>query len=160
MARNTQRGYLLIGLAIALAVSTSAGLVLWNRLGAAHKETARVTGEFDQFKAGVRKAGTEAEAAKVAALKTQKDAHDDAIKNLSDRHYALGVKYERLRDTSAGSPGSGKLPFVPDTTRPPDEASRDRRLLEVLRIAQSQTDALIGWIDWAEANKNSCGQNK
>jgi hypothetical protein len=158
MVRNSERGYLLIGLSAALGVSVLAGMFLWNRLSAAHEETARITGEYTAFKVGVEKAGKDAEAKKAAALKTQKDTYDATIKDWASRHYHLGVKYEQLRKSSSPSPGSGELPFVPDTTRPPDEASRDRRLLEVLRIAQGQTDALVLWQQWAETNKNSCGQ--
>ena len=157
MDRNPQRGYLLISLAIGLALTTSISLVLWNRLGAAHKETARVTGEFTAFKEGVRKAGKKAEDEKAEALKVQKEAHDAALKNLSDRHYALGVKYAGLLDRT-GSPGGSVVPAVPDTARPVDDTARDRRLLEVLRVAEIQTIQLIGWIEWAEANKNSCGR--
>ena len=155
-----QRGYLTFGLAIALAVVTIAGLALWNRLGAAHKETARVAGEFAAFKAGVAKIGKQAEKDKATALKAQKDAHDATIKNWTNRHYALGVKYAGLLSANGGNPGGGGMSAIPDTTRPVDDAARDKRLLEVLRAAENQTLTLILWQEWAEANKNSCGVKK
>ena len=154
-----QHGYLTIGLAIALAVATVACLGLWNWLGAAHKETARVQGEFAQFKAGVAKIGEDAKKDKAAALKVQQEAHNAIVKNWSERHNHLGVKFELMRKL-AGDTGGGGVPTVPDTARPVDDKARDQRLLEVLRVAEVQTLNLVLWQEWAEANNNSCGVKK
>jgi hypothetical protein len=154
-----ERGYLTIGLVIALGVVSLAGIGLWNRLGAAQEETAKVKGEFAVFKAGVEKIGEQAKKDKAAALKNQKEAHDATVKDWSERLYHLGVKYELLRKL-AGNTGGGGVPAVPDTTPTVDDAARDNRLLEVLRFAEIQTLQLIHWQEWADANKDSCGVKK
>jgi hypothetical protein len=160
MSVRAQRGYLLIGLSIALGVSMLAGIGLWNALGSANKEKARIAGEYEAFKVGVENIGKQAEKDKAAALKNQKEAYDGTIKNWTFRHQQLAAKYERLRNAAGNSSsGSGVQP-VPGTTRPADDAARDNRLREVLRIAEVQTLQLILWQEWAEANKNSCGAKK
>ena len=140
-------------------MASVAVLGLWNRLNAAHKETAQVRGEFAQFKTGVENIGKQAEKDKAAALKAQQEAHNAIVKNWTERHYHLGVKYELLRKL-AGDTSGGGVSAVPDTTRPVDDKARDQRLLEVLRVAEVQTLNLVLWQEWAEANKNSCGFKK
>lgn len=138
-----QRGYLMIGLAIALAIATVACLGLWNRLGAAHKEIAKVTGQFEAFKTGVADAGKKAEADKAKALKDQKEIHDAIVKDWSARHYALGVKFAGLRNGAGASAGSSDVPPAPETARPTDDVTRDNRLLDLLQHAEITTLKLI-----------------
>jgi hypothetical protein len=148
-----QRGYLMIGMAVALAILSITCLGLWKALSSVQSDRARIQGEYTAFVTGVKDAGEKAEAAKAKALKLQKEAHDVTLKNLSDRHYALGVKFARLRDagTNQGA-SSGNLPPVPDATRPVDDKARDQRLLDVLQHAENQTIQLMGLQDWILLN--------
>lgn len=153
-----QAGYLLIGLAIALALSAAASLWLWKALDSARADKARIKGEYDAFVVGVKDAGTKAEKDKAAALKLQKENHDAAIDYWTGEHVALLSKYDRMRNAGAGKgSGGGAMPAVPDAARPGDDAARDKRLLDVLQYAEKQTGQLIALQKWVTDSKDACG---
>jgi len=153
-----QHGYFMVGMGIALAVLTVVCLGLWNRLGAAHEETAVVRGQFAAFKGGVEDAGKKAEAKKAEAIAEQKKEYNNAIEYWTGAYAALNLKYDGLLNRPRSDPGSRVLPPVPDTTRPVDDQARDQRLLQVLRAAEEQTIQLVGLQNWVAANKDSCGR--
>ena len=154
---TNQRGYLMMGLAIALAVSSVGVLVMWKLLDTARFDLAKEKGAYTQFRTGVKDAGKKAEKDKAAALTKQKETHDAVVKDWTTRHYALGVKYAGLRSAGTNTSGSG-LPPVPDAARSVDAATRDQRLLDLLQHAEGNTLKLLLLQEWVVANKDSCGR--
>ena len=101
--------------------------------------------EFDRFKSDVAKAGAEAKAKADAEKLRQARVNQERVKGYEKRLADVNSRYQRLlSDNSASS----RVPTVPDTARPGDDAARDKRLLEVLRHADEQTAQLIELQEW------------
>ena len=143
-----QRGYLTIGLAIALAVALLglAGAAKWAKHEAGKR--AEVEGRFTAFKKGVEDAGKKAEQDKLAEAARLKRENEDATKRWNTRVAAANARADGLCKRAGLSSGCRDLPALPDTARPPDDAAHNQRLVELLRHAQTVTDQLIELQEW------------
>ena len=133
-------GVVIIGLGIAVKVQSA-------RLASEKAAHAETQAKFSLFVAQTKAIGEEAQKKADTEIKRQKGVNDATVKSLETRLAATRAQFDKLRG-SGESPGRGSLPPVPSTARPADDAARDKRLLEVLRIAQEQTDALIEIQSW------------
>jgi hypothetical protein len=149
-----ERGF--ISTAILPYLAIGAGVVifrLWgwgahqsSRADSAIEERARVEGEFNQFKTGVRRAGEKQLAENAEKLKKEKRIADERYNSLLARYNAIDAKFNGMRDN--GNSGGRPVSSVPETARPVDDSARDSRLLEVLRHAEKQTAQLIELQEW------------
>lgn len=150
-----QRGSLTIGLGIALGVLTIAlagtGWLYKNAL----QEKARIEGEYEAFKEGVKKLGEEAEAKRLVELEKQRRNHEKAVASLKARVAAANARANELCKQAGLSAGCSSLPPVPSTARPTDDASFNERLLEVLRHAQAVADQLAELQEWVAAQRTA-----
>jgi len=147
----SQRGSIAMGLGGAIAVlSVALAGVGWLYNGAL-KEKARVQGEYEAFKAGVRELGERAEAKRLAGLELQRRSYDERVTSLEKRMVAARSRADKLCKSAGLSSGCSALPAVPDTAKPVDDTARDQRLLEVLRHAQDTTDKLIEIQLWLQS---------
>lgn len=144
-----QRGYLTIGLGIACAVLTLALLAAANWARTETEKRAEVEGRFAAFKGDTKRLGDEAKAKADKERERQEKESKDAAKRYEGRIAAANARADGLCKRAGVSAGCRDLPPVPDTARPPDDASRDQRLLTVLRHAQDQADKLIELQEWA-----------
>lgn len=134
-------GVIILGLSIALKVQSS-------RLEAAQTEKARITGEYEAFKAGVKKIGEEAQAKAKLEIDRQKRVSNETVKSLTERVAASNARADSLCKSAGLSSGCGELSRVPPTARAANEAERDKQLLGVLQSAQEQADRLSELQAW------------
>jgi len=148
-----QKGSLLIGLGITIAVlSASVAGVGWLYYGAL-KDKARIEGEYEAFKIGVKELGEKAEAENERKLKDRERIANERIKSLVARTAAAAARADGLCKSAGLSAGCRALPPVPDTTRPVDDTGLNERLLEVLRHAQAVADQLAELQLWVTAQQ-------
>ena len=148
-----ERGSLLIGMGIVIAVLSGAlALTGWLYNGAL-KEKARIEGEYEAFKTGVKEIGEKAELKRIAELERQRRTHDESIKSLEKRVVAARARADQLCKSAGLSAGCGALPALPSTTRPVDDSAHNQRLVELLRHAQAVTDQLIELQLWVAAQQ-------
>lgn len=130
-------GYAVLGLASLVLILSIALKVQTARLDS-------VKAEYQVFKDGVRLKGEEQERRTKETIARQEKTSNERIKSLESRLARTRADFDRLRNSTDSRP----VPAVPETARPVDDAARDSRLLEVLRYAQEQTDALIELQEW------------
>lgn len=144
----TLTGWALVALSVALGVTFIYARVQTARLDRANEKLAVVTSQFAAFKLGVEEAGKKAELAKIAEAARLKKENADATKRWNARVAAANARADELCKRAGLSAGCRDLPAIPDTARPPDDAARDQRLLEVLRHAQGEVDRLLEFQEW------------
>jgi len=150
-----QRGSLLIGMGVVVAVlSVSLAGMGWLYNGAL-KEKARVEGEYEAFKVGVKTLGEEAEARNVRTLAERERIANERIQSLGKRAAAASARADRLCKSAGLSAGCREIPAIPSTTRPIDDAISNQRLLTVLRHAQAVTDQLTELQLWVAAQQQA-----
>lgn len=150
-----QKGSLTIGLGITIGVlSIALAGVGWLYNGAL-QEKARVEGEYEAFKEGVKKLGEEAEAKRLVELERQRRDHDKAVASLKARVAAADARANELCKQAGLSAGCRALPAVPSAARPTDDAGFNERLLEVLRHAQAIADQLAELQAWVAAQRTA-----
>lgn len=150
-----QRGSLLIGLGITIAaLSLSLAGVGWLYNGAL-KERARIEGEYEAFKIGVKELGEQAEEDNLRLLIERERIADERIKSLAARAAAAAARADSLCKSAGLSAGCRALPPVPSTTRPVDDTGFNERLLEVLRHAQEISDRLTELQLWVAAQQQA-----
>lgn len=144
-----QRGYLTIGLAIALAVMTLATVAAANWARTETEKRAKIEGQFTAFKAETKRLGDEAKDKADKERDRQARENANAQKRLEARIAAANARADGLCKRAGLSAGCRDLPPVPDTARPTDDAAHNQRLVELLRHAQAVTDRLIELQEWA-----------
>lgn len=130
----------MLGMGIAIKVQTA-------RLDTAKAEIVKVQAEYDSFVDRTAEIGLEQERKNKELMDKRKRVNDETIKSANARLADILARYNRLLNTAPGA-GSGAMPGVPDTTKPIDDATRDQRLLEVLRAAEIQAGQLIELQEW------------
>ena len=150
-----ERGSLLIGMGIMVAVlSVSLAGMGWLYNGAL-KEKARIEGEYEAFKVGVKTLGEEAEARNVKTLAERERIANERIESLGKRVAAAVSRADRLCKSAGLSSGCSALPAIPDATRPADDTAHNQRLVQLLRHAQEVTDRLIELQLWVAAQQQA-----
>ena len=142
-----------LGISTALLAAALAGTG-WLYNGAL-KEKARIEGEYEAFKTGVKTLGEEAEAKRLAELQRQRKSHDESVESLEKRVVAARARADKLCKSAGLGAGCRALPAVPDTARPVDDTGFNERLLEVLRHAQEITDRLTELQLWVAAQQQT-----
>ena len=150
-----QRGSLLIGAGIAIAVlSVALAGTGWLYNGAL-KEKARIEGEYTAFKEHTRELGEKAEAKNRKTLAERERIANERIQSLGKRAAAALARADSLCKSAGLSSGCSALPAVPDTTRPVDDSAHNQRLVELLRHAQEVSDRLIELQLWVQAQQQA-----
>ena len=145
----TLGGIILIGL-----LSAALGTMSWLYNGAL-KEKARVEGEYESFKDGVRRIGERAEKERLAELARQRSIHDERLKSLEKRLAASRSRADGLCKSAGLSAGCSSLPPIPSTSRPVDDSAYNQRLVSLLRHAQEVTDRLVELQLWVSSQSPS-----
>jgi hypothetical protein len=139
-------GWAVLGMGTVVLILGTMLKVQAARLDDAIEDKARITGEFNQFKTEVRRAGEAQIAENERQRKEDERIANERYNSLLARYNAIDAKFNGMRDN--GNSGSRSVSSVPETTRPVDDAARDSRLLEVLRHAEKQTAQLIELQEW------------
>ena len=148
-----QRGSLLLGSVVTIALlSLSLAGMGWLYNGAL-KEKARVEGEYEAFKEQTRKLGEAAEKRNQQTLLERERIANERIKSLGKRAADSSARADGLCKSAGLSAGCRALPPVPETTRPTDATEFNSRLLEVLRHAQAVADQLAELQLWVQAQQ-------
>jgi len=148
-----QRGSLLLGSVVTIALlSLSLAGMGWLYNGAL-KEKARVEGEYEAFKEQTRKLGEAAEKRNQQTLLERERIANERIKSLGKRAADASARADGLCKSAGLSAGCRALPPVPETTRPTDATEFNSRLLEVLRHAQAVADQLAELQLWVQAQQ-------
>lgn len=143
-----QHGYLTIGLVIALAAMTLATVAAANWARTETEKRAAVEGRFAAFKQATQQAGEKAEKHRKDEIARQAKENEDATKRWNKRVAAADARADELCKRAGLSAGCRDLPPIPSTARPPDDAARDQRLLEVLRHAEIEVGRLLEFQEW------------
>lgn len=151
--RKPNLGFILPGLGISTYAMLGMGVLIAALFIGLKVQTSRLhasEARYDLFVANTLAVGQAQEAKTKAAI-----AHADQITKESAKAYEsrladINSKYDRLRNTGAGS---GSVPAVPQTSRPVDDAARDNRLLDVLRYAEEQAEQLRQLQEWVKSNE-------
>ena len=150
-----QRGFLTLGLGITIGLLSIALTGVGWLYNGALKEKARVQGEYEAFKTGVKTLGEEAEAKHQKTLKDRERIANERIKSLGARAAASAARADKLCKSAGLSAGCRALPAVPSTARPVDATTHNQRLVELLRHAQEVTDRLTELQLWVMAQQQA-----
>ena len=146
-------GAILIGF-----LSIALGTVSWLYNGAL-KEKARIEGEYEAFRDGVKRLGEKAEKDRLAELARQRSIHDERLKSLEKRLALSRSRADGLCKSAGLSAGCSSLPPVPPTSRPVDDSAYNQRLVDLLRHAQEVTDRLIELQLWVSSQSPATSPN-
>ena len=150
-----QRGSLLIGMGITVAILTASLAGMGWLYNGALKEKARVQGEYEAFKEQTRLLGEEAEKRNQQTLAERERIANERIASLGKRAADARARADRLCKSAGLSAGCNTLSGIPSTTRPVDDSAHNQRLVELLRHAQEVTDRLIELQLWVAAQQQA-----
>ena len=150
-----QRGSLLIGMGITVAILTASLAGMGWLYNGALKEKARVQGEYEAFKEQTRLLGEEAEKRNQQTLAERERIANERIVSLGKRAADARARADGLCKSAGLSAGCRALPAIPETSRPTDATEFNSRLLEVLRHAQAVTDQLAELQLWVVAQQEA-----
>ena len=150
-----QRGSLLIGMGITVAILTASLAGMGWLYNGALKEKARVQGEYEAFKEQTRLLGEEAEKRNQQTLAERERIANERIVSLGKRAADARARADGLCKSAGLSAGCRALPAIPETSRPVDDSAHNQRLVQLLRHAQEVTDRLVELQLWVAAQQQA-----
>ena len=148
-----QRGQfqILIAAGIALLLSTGALALTWHLLNNCKTESATIKASYNAFSAGVEHEGRYAEAETKRINEERERISSERKKSYAVDLAAIDDLFVKLCNAdTTGSADCGELSIIPSASESITPKTRNKRLLQVLRIAQRQAQQLDAVLDWEE----------